>query len=74
MSYCGQERCNFFKLMSIALPDGYILDTVGLLSGSENDAKITKKIIESLSRLEKDDNVVFDHGFRDVFPDLRLLV
>jgi len=49
MSYCGQKKPNYLKFMSIALYDGYILDTVGPFSGSGNYAKITMKIMESLS-------------------------
>jgi len=71
MSYCGQKKRNYLKFMSIALPDGYILDTVGPFTGSENDATITKKVMDKLvTWLQPDDNVVVDRGFRDVLPVL----
>lgn len=31
--------------MSVVLPDGYVLDTVGTYFGNENDAKITEAIL-----------------------------
>ena len=70
VSYRGQKKRNYLKFMSIALADGYILDAVGPFPGNANDSKITKAIMDSLSWLEKNDNVVVDRGFKDVLSDL----
>ncbi|PJE78136.1 hypothetical protein CI610_02933 [invertebrate metagenome] len=60
--------------MSIVFPNGYVLDTVGPFLGSDNDAKITDKILTSLQSLsgilEEDDQVIVDRGFRDILSKL----
>ncbi|PJE78186.1 hypothetical protein CI610_02882 [invertebrate metagenome] len=60
--------------MSVVFPDGYVVDTVGPFFGSENDATITKKIldgIESLNPLlQPEDHIIVDRGYRDVLKDI----
>ena len=74
-SYSGQKKRNYLKFMSIVLPDGYVLDTIGPFYGNENDAKITTKIMDSIENLQQwfceDDHFIVDRGFRDVLELLR---
>ena len=53
--------------MSLVLPDGYILDTIGLFQGTVNDATITQQIIETRNELiqwcDHGDIMVCDRGF-----------
>ena len=61
--------------MSIVLPDGYVLDTIGPFCGNENDAKITEIIFQKLndfkSWLHKSDIFIVNRGFRDVLGLLK---
>ena len=69
-SYSGQKKRNLVKFMSVVFPDGYVLDTIGPFYGTDNDAKITKKIIDTISDLRtwlnEEDIFIVDRGFRDV--------
>lgn len=74
-SYSGQKKRNFIKFMSIVLPDGYVLDTIGPFYGNENDAKITEAILQKIGNLstwlEETDSFIVDRGFRDVLELLK---
>jgi hypothetical protein len=56
--------------MSLVLPNGYILDTIGPFEGRMNDASITKQITNTCDALVKwchhGDVMICDRGFRDV--------
>ena len=73
--YSGQKKRNLVKFMSIVLPDGYVLDTIGPFFGNENHAKITEAIIlkvkELQTWLQETDNFIVDRGFRDVLDLLK---
>ena len=67
------------KFMSIVLPDGYVLETIGPFysNGHNNDAGMTSQILENEVNGVKDwlldseqQNVVVDRGFRNVLDDL----
>ena len=72
-SYSGQKKRNLVKFMSVVFPDGYVLDTVGPLFGTENDAKITEAILldELKTWLQWTDNFIVHRGFRDVLELLK---
>lgn len=56
--------------MSLILPDGYVLDTIGPFVGTMNDASIAKTITRTCDELiewcEEGDIMIVDRGFRDV--------
>ena len=60
--------------MSLVLPDGYILDTIGPFQGTVNDATIAQHIIETRNELiqwcDHGDIMICDRGFRDVIQTL----
>ena len=76
-SYGGQKKRNYLKFMSVVLPDGYVLDTIGPYHGNVNDATITRLIMEKIeilkSWLEANDNMIVDRGFRDALDLLAKL-
>lgn len=41
-SYSGQKSRHLIKMMSLVLPDGYVLDLLGPFYGEDNDASISK--------------------------------
>ena len=41
-SYSGQKSRHLIKMMSLVLPDGYVLDLLGSFYGKDNDASISK--------------------------------
>ena len=61
---------HLIKFMSLILPNGYILDTIGPFWGTMNDASIAKSITNTCDTLmkwcEKGDTMIVDRGFRDV--------
>ncbi|CAF4953618.1 unnamed protein product, partial [Rotaria sp. Silwood1] len=69
-TYSGQKSRHLVKFMSIILPDGYILDLIGPFKAKDNDAKISKAILEMNDNLsvicEPGDIQIVDRGFRDV--------
>lgn len=69
-SYCGQKKRNYLKFMSVVLPDGYVVDSIGPFYGNENDASITKQILSSVDSVKRwlhdNDTIIVDRGFRDV--------
>ncbi|XP_033759087.1 uncharacterized protein LOC117341337 [Pecten maximus] len=73
-SYCEQKKRNNIKFMSVVFPDGYVLDTVVPFFGSENDATITKKILDGIESLNPllppEDHIIVDRGFREVLKDI----
>ena len=44
-SYSGQKSRHLIKMMSLVLPDGYVLDLLGPFYGKDNDASISKVIL-----------------------------
>ena len=80
-TYSGHKNRPLLKFMSIVLPDGYVLDTIGPFMSDcrNNDAGMTQYIIEFYNTLtcwlQEDDVTVLDRGFRDVnetFEQLRI--
>jgi hypothetical protein len=75
--YSGHKSRHLIKMMSLVLPDGYILDLIGPFYGKNNDSSITKEILNTctdLSTLCQDDDVqVVDRGFRDVAAEFENL-
>lgn len=61
---------HLIKFMSLVLPNGYILDTIGPFVGTMNDASIAKAITNTCSDLmqwcQEGDTMIVDRGFRDV--------
>ena len=74
-TYSGHKHRPLLKFMSIVLPNGYVLDTLGpyLSDGKNNDAGITKHIFNSNQSLcdwlRPGDVCVVDRGFRDCLQD-----
>jgi len=66
------------KFMSIVLPDGYVLETIGpfFSDGKNNDAGMTLKILQEESTgmlqwlTDGEQVVIVDRGFRNVIVDL----
>lgn len=80
-TYSGQKHRPLLKFMSIVLPDGYVLESIGpyFADGKNNDAGITQHILslhgDLVEWLQEGDVCVVDRGFRDVldvFEDLGL--
>ena len=67
------------KFMSIVLPDGYVLDTIGPFAsnGDNNDAAMTSQILKTAELgMENwvktgDQNIVVDRGFRNIVERLQ---
>ncbi|CAF1406262.1 unnamed protein product [Didymodactylos carnosus] len=68
--YSVQKKRHLVKFMSLVLPDGYVLDTIGPFYGNENDAKICEQILTTMDRLREwcnvNDVMIVDRGFRDI--------
>ncbi|CAF3020910.1 unnamed protein product [Rotaria sp. Silwood2] len=64
-------------MMSLVLPDGYVVDLLGPFYGKNNDSSITKEILHTctnLSNLCQDDDIqIVDRGFRDVAAEFEAL-
>ena len=64
-------------MMSLVLPDGYVVDLLGPFYGKNNDSSITKEILRTctdLSVLCQDDDIqIVDRGFRDVAAEFEAL-
>ncbi|CAF4293350.1 unnamed protein product, partial [Rotaria sp. Silwood2] len=78
-TYSGQKKRHLVKMMSITLPDGYVLDTIGPYAGTKNDATIAHHITKVNEQLqqwcEPEDVAIVDRGFdrvREVFEDMGL--
>ena len=76
-TYSGQKKRHLVKFMSLCLPDGYCLDTLGPFYGTANDASITNHILKTKAILAEwcdyGNLMIVDRGFRDVievFSDL----
>ena len=75
-TYSGHKSRQLIKFMSIVLPDGYVLDTIGpfMSDGKNNDAGMTQYIIDFCNTfiewLQEEDVTVLDRGFRDVIGAL----
>jgi len=76
--YSMHKSRNLAKFMSIVLPDGYVLHTIGPFysNGANNDAGMTAKILQDEEHGMSDwlkvgqQVVVVDRGFRNVVPHL----
>jgi hypothetical protein len=76
--YSMHKSTNLAKFMSIVLPDGYVLHTIGPFysNGANNDAGMTAKILQEdgfgMNEWLKvgDQVMVVDRGFRNVIPHL----
>lgn len=66
----GFRHRHLVKFMSLVLPNGYVLDTIGPFLGTMNDASIAKTITNTCDELtdwcEEGDVMIVDRGFRDV--------
>ena len=51
-SCSGQKKRNLVKFMSIVLPDGYVLDTIGPFFDNEDNVKIAEAIILKVNELK----------------------
>jgi hypothetical protein len=77
MQWSGQKKRPLSKMMSIVLPDGYVLDTIGPFAADvkNTDADILKYCIredEELCELLQDEDVlVLDRGFDRARTELR---
>ena len=75
-TYSGHKHRPLLKFMSIVLPNGYVLETLGpyLSDGKNNDAGFTKHIFNSNKSLcdwlRPGDVCVVDRGFRDCLQDI----
>ena len=68
-------------MMSIVVPDGYVLDTIGPYAGTKNDARRAQHITQAYEELQQwcegKDVTVVDRGLdrvREFFQDMRLEV
>lgn len=80
-TYSGQKKRHLVKMMSITLPDGYVLDTIGPYAGTKNDATIAQHITQVNDQLQQwcdpEDVAIVDRGFdrvRVVFEEMGLEV
>ena len=75
--YSGQKKRHLIKFMSLVLPDGYILGTIGPFRGTLNDPSITEKILEKNNELMDwcagVGQIVLDRGFRDIMETFERL-
>ena len=75
-TYSGHKSRQLIKFLSIVLPDGYVLDTIGpfMSDGNKNDAGMTQYIIDFCNTfiewLQEEDVTALDRGFRDVIGAL----
>ena len=62
----GQKTRHLIKMMSIVVPDGYVLDTIGSYAGTKNDARRAQHITQAYEELqqwcEAKDVTVVDRG------------
>ncbi len=76
-SYSGHKSRHLIKMMSLVLPDGYVIDLIGPFYGKHNDSSITEEILHTctnLSILCHDGDVqIVDRGFRDVAAEFEAL-
>ena len=74
-TYSGQKHRHLLKFMSVVLPDGYVLDTIGSFRGNMNDTSIIQHVLRTCDSLigwcEDDDVMLVDRGFRDVIYTFR---
>ncbi|CAF4815848.1 unnamed protein product [Rotaria socialis] len=75
--YSGHKSSHLVKMMSLVLPDGYVLDLIGSLSGKSNDSTITKEILSICANLQHlcqaGDVQIVDRGFRVVAEEFETL-
>jgi hypothetical protein len=68
--YSGKKKRHLIKFMSLVLPDGYILETIGPFRGTMNDASIAENFLETNNELVEwcggNGQMILDRGFRDV--------
>lgn len=73
-TYSGQKCRHLVKFMSLVLPDGYVLDTIGPFQGTANDASIAERILKTRNELvewcDYGDIMICDRGFRDVIQTM----
>ena len=63
----GQKKRNYLKFMSIVLPDGYVLDTIGPYHGRMKDASITK-LCTRVKRTVDESKDIFYWYVYDILP------
>ena len=75
--YSGYKSSHLVKLMSLVLPDDYVLDLIGPFYGKNNDASVSRSVLDTctdLSVLCQDNDVhIVDRGFRDVVDEFQAL-
>lgn len=73
-TYNAHKKRNYIKMMMGTSPDGEIIFADGPYMAVENDATITKKMLEkevmTMCGFQTGDVVIVDRGFRDCGPDL----
>ncbi|CAF1060022.1 unnamed protein product [Rotaria magnacalcarata] len=75
--YSGHKSRHLVKLMSLVIPDGYVLDLIGPFYGKHNDAAISRAILDKCTELsvlrEDNDTHIVDRDFRDVVEEFQAL-
>lgn len=78
-TYSAHKHRPLVKFMSIVLPDGYVLESLGPYQsdGKHNDAALTRHIIDTNKRLteflQDRDVCVVERGFRDVLDAFKAM-
>ncbi|CAF5089503.1 unnamed protein product, partial [Rotaria sp. Silwood1] len=73
-TYSSHKKRHLVKMLSIVLPDGYVVDAIGPFAGNANDASITESILQLNDSLQRwtdyGDILLVDRGFRDCIGSL----
>lgn len=74
VTFNNHKKRNYIKIMMGTAPDGEIIFALGPYRAVDNDATITKQIlqgnVEAMRNYELGDTVIVDRGFRDCEVDL----
>ena len=64
-------------MISLVLPDGYVIDLIGPFYGKHNDSSIAKEILQTYSNLsilcQDCDVQIVDRGFRDIAAEFEAI-
>lgn len=74
ITFNNHKKRNYIKIMMGTAPDGEIIFALGPYRAVDNDATITKQIlqddVEAMRNYELGDTIIVDRGFRDCEVDL----
>lgn len=74
VTFNNHKKRNYIKIMMGTAPDGEIIFALGPYRAVDNDATITKQIlqgnVEAMRNYELGDTIIVDRGFRDCEVDL----